>query len=149
MRFSKPRKQSLQLNLTSMLDVVLQLIIFFIMVTNFAAADLPDLEPPEATKAFESDYPHTRIVNIVPDKSVPGKAKHVLVGGRALTISESGMNTLTNMLKAEQEKRPDEKLQVRLRVDRSVHFKEVQPVMQAITGARIARVNLVAYMTDE
>jgi len=149
MRYSKPRKKSLQLNLTSLLDIVFQLIIFFIMVTNFAAADLPDLEPPEATKAFESEYPFTRIVNIVPDKGTPGRADHVLVAGRELPISENGMTTLTNMLKQEQDQRPNDKLRVRLRVDKSLHFQQVQPVMQAITGAGIARVNLVAYMTDQ
>jgi biopolymer transport protein ExbD len=47
MKLKKPEKSEMDLNMTSMLDIVFQLIIFFILVTNFAAADLPPLEPPD------------------------------------------------------------------------------------------------------
>ncbi len=151
MRYTKPRKGSLELNMTSMLDIVFQLIIFFIMVTNFAAADLPPLEPPEGTEAFSSQYPFTRVINIVPfpEGKTPGSADHVLVGGVELPINPGGMKQLTDLLKNEQNTRPDIKMHVRLRVDKGLHYDQVQPVMEAVTNAGIARVNLVAIMADE
>ncbi len=150
MKYSKPEKRAIELNMTSMLDIVFQLIIFFILVTNFAAADLPELTPPEGSQAFDAEYPFTRVVNIVPvGESAPGRARHVLIGGRELPINPNGMTALTNALKQEQDARPNDPMQVRLRVDKSLHFDQVQPVMQAITGAGISRVNLVAIMVED
>jgi biopolymer transport protein ExbD len=39
-------------------------------------------------------------------------------------------------------------LEVKLRADRALKFDQVQPVMMAITAARILRINLVAKLGD-
>jgi hypothetical protein len=56
----------MDLNLTSMMDVSFQLIIFFILITNFAAADLPELDPPD---------PH-RVGGHGNARDVPGADQH-------------------------------------------------------------------------
>lgn len=139
----KKERGNIELQLTSMLDVVFQLIIFFILVNNFVSQDLPELEPPDPrhSKAIlQENAADIRVVNVVPDLKRPGFADYVQFAREKLTIQR--MDVLTALLKDERQKKPD--LQVSLRVDKSVRFDQVQPVMQAITNAGIARINMVA-----
>lgn len=156
MRIRKHREASLELNMTSMLDVVFLLIIFFILVTNFSAADLPELDPPdpEPSKAREVENEVTRIVNLVPltttndqgNQEMLGRAKQAVAYGEELPLNSDGFTRLTNLLKRERERREEneETMIVDLRVHRSIPYREVQPLMQAIARAQIRRVNLVA-----
>lgn len=142
---SKRKKVNIELNLTSMMDVVFQLIIFFILVTNFAAADLPDLEPPapEHSKARTLENVITRVVNVVPDKSKMGFAHYVLIADREIPLQR--IAEVTQMLTEEKQRTPS--LEVSLRVDRRIRFDQVEPVMRAVTAAGIAKINLVALVT--
>jgi biopolymer transport protein ExbD len=135
----------MELNLTSMMDVVFQLIIFFILVTNFAAADLPDMEPPapEHSKARMLENVITRVINIVPDLTHQGFAKYILIADKEIPIVRHA--EVTSLLIEEKQRVPA--LQVSLRVDRRVRFDQVEPVMRAITAAGIAKINLVALVT--
>lgn len=175
MRYKKPRRGNLQLNMTSMLDIVFQLIIFFILVTNFAAADLPPMEPPqpENSQAQKLEGITTRIVNIVPALSrtgldqygnpveePTGKASHVMAydqyfSAPGYTLSEvperergkvKSLSVLLDLLQNEKQQEGNEDMMADLRVDRAITYKDVQPVMKTITDARISRVNLVAYV---
>ncbi|MHB1156919.1 MAG: ExbD/TolR family protein [Phycisphaerales bacterium] len=132
----------IELQLTSMMDVVFQLIIFFILVNNFVSQDLPDMEPPEPkhSRAVLLENASVRVVNVLPDAAKPGFADYIQYASTKLTLQRS--NVLTEMLVDEKRKIPS--LEVSLRVDKSVRFDQVQPVMQAITNAGIARINLVA-----
>jgi len=141
-------REPAQLNLTSMLDVILQLIIFFLLVTNFAAQTLPPLEPPSPTRSAAQDpfQPDRVTVNLLPDGARSGLADEVRVNMRA--IPPGDLAALTALLEAEKEKNPD--VEIDLRVDRSIHYRHVQPVMNAVTAAGISRINLVAYTdTDD
>jgi len=138
----KHTPQDVQLNLTSMLDVIFLLIIFFILVTNFAAADLPDLEvpDPERSEARKSEE-GARVVNIVPHPSRPSEARHVLIAGQRFAVRDR--EAITEWLRAERERR-DGQLVVDLRADARLEFDAVEPVMMAITDAGIAEINLVS-----
>jgi len=160
MRIRKHREASLELNMTSMLDVVFLLIIFFILVTNFSAADLPELDPPDPTpsKARELENEVSRVVNLVPvtrtvtnDRGqrvaqMGDTADRVVAYGEDIPLSPDGLKRLTDLLKREKERRDanEEKMTVDLRVHRSIPYRQVQPVMQATARAQIQRVNLVA-----
>ncbi len=159
MKHRKAEKSEIKLNMTSMLDIVFQLIIFFILVTNFAAADLPPLEPPDPleSKARELETAFKRTINIVPELRVVGTndrgrsieeatglAQRVQLADKHYAVDQASMKALTQELKDVQAMRPDQKLEIDLRVDKRLQFDQVQPVMIAITGAGIARVNLVA-----
>jgi len=171
MKHKKPERRELDLNMTSMLDIVFQLIIFFILVTNFAAADLPPLQPPDPldSRARKMDE-RPRIVNIVPvterrpdprtgaptDVST-GKASHIVAFDKSFVIpgytpklprgeTTHPLDHLVELLSAEREQREEngEPMTVDLRVDKSLPYDQVAPIMRAITGAKITRVNLVA-----
>jgi biopolymer transport protein ExbD len=141
------RREPAQLNLTSMLDVILQLIIFFLLVTNFAAQTLPPLEPPNLTEsAAQTPFQPERVtVNLLPDAARSGLADEVRVNMRA--IPPGDLSALTALLEAEKEKNPE--VEIDLRADRSIHYRHVQPIMNAVTAAGISRINLVAYTDDD
>jgi len=143
-------KHTIELNLTSLMDIVFQLIIFFILVTNFAAAELPELEPPDPTESTATDPGEIQkvMVNIVPSETAPGMARHLIVRGRTLPPAPAGYQQVTEILTDAREANPD--LQVMLRADKRLRFEQIQPVMQAVTRAGIARLNLVSLVdTDD
>jgi biopolymer transport protein ExbD len=146
MKLKQKKRTDVELNLTSMMDVIFLLIIFFILVTNFAAADLPELEVPEPdnSKARE-EMEGTRLVNVVPTSEDPTKAAHVLIAGKRFNIEDK--EAIAAMLKEEREAKGE--LMVDLRADARLGFDQVQPVMMAITDAGIANVNLVTIMEND
>ena len=142
-------QQDVNLNLTSMLDVIFLLIVFFILVTNFTTAQNVPMEPPapEESQAFEPEERERVVVNVIPEGDT-GRADRLRVGIRDIPAGQYG--TLTELLEREREKLreryPEAELQVDLRADRSLDYNEVQPVMDAITAAGIGRINLVALL---
>jgi biopolymer transport protein ExbD len=166
MKFSKPEKRDLRLNMTSMLDIVFQLIIFFILVTNFAAADLPPLEPPDPDHSVARRHKEdvvVRTINIVPEtrklgvdsrgrvqEEATGRAEHVLFDDKQYAISPDGLRALTQRLgDLKTSDRQDRQVQIDLRVDRRLAYRQVAPVMRAVTSAGIARINIVALLDTD
>lgn len=134
-------KPTMDLNLTSMMDVSFQLIIFFILITNFAAADLPELDPPDPLKSVAMEMPEIyRVqINIVP-AGESGEAKHLIVLGQK--YPRNAYDQVTAILVEKKQEYPE--LEVYIRADNSLHYEQVQPLMLAITKAGISRINLVA-----
>ena len=141
-------QDKIDLNLTSMLDVVFQLIVFFLLVTNFTSAELPQLVVANASEAVidENREPYIT-VNIIPKTGADGRTadgsgqvKNVRVGTK--NIDRDSYGELTLLLKAEKEK--NDGIHVDLRADATIHYENVQPIMDAITNAGIGRINLVA-----
>ncbi len=156
-RLRHRQSASVELNLTSMMDVVFLLIIFFILVTNFATADLPPMQPaePRPSKATDDERPYARIVNVVPvvetlpdgETKTLRTADHVLLLGQKYPLNEVGIKALTARLKRIKQTLPD--LEIDLRADRALANDQVEPVMKAITAAGISRINIVALMNRD
>ncbi len=146
-----------EMNMTPMIDVVFQLIVFFMLVNNIISEEavmmiVPELENPK-TRELGDD---TRItVNVAPqsydssrglsDLTIPGEAAYVKVGLDRYELDE--MERVTEALKEARAR--NENLEVLLRADAGLFYDEVQPVMQAITSAQIVKVNLVAYLPED
>lgn len=141
-RIKHSRAEDVNLNLTSMLDVVFQLIVFFLLITNFTSAELPELEVPDPIQstARESEERAKITINVLPDEVSSGQAGRIRVG--LLDLAPGDYGRLTDMLQLEFKKNPE--VEIDLRADISVHYSQVQPVMEAITNAGIGRINLVA-----
>ncbi len=139
-------KPPTQLNLTSMMDVVFQLIIFFILITNFAAADLPKLDPPDPTASTAREMPDINRVqiNIVPAGD-SGEASHLVIYGNKYPRNDYA--TVIGLLAGA--KKLDEDVEVYIRADGMLYFEQVQPLMKAITEAGISRINLVAIRSSD
>lgn len=144
---SKKVSSKMDLNLTSMMDVVFQLIIFFLLVNNMSAAELPELDPPKPINSVAQD-PKERsrvVINVIPMSQGSPTVKNLRVGQANIPAGNYG--ELTTMLQQEKEINPA--VEVDLRADTAIHYLEVQPVMNAITAAGVSRINLVAFTEAE
>ena len=132
----------LHLNLTAMLDVVFNLIFFFICITNFSSGELPPMEvpSPDHSKAVYIEERKKVILNIIPEEGGADQAKAVKVGAELVHPGEEAR--ITQLLRTEHDLNP--KIEIDLRVDKRIQFRYVQPVMNAITRAGIEKINLVA-----
>jgi len=143
----KSDKTQVNLNLTAMMDVVFQLIVFFLLVTNFTSAELPKLEVPNLEESQAIVMPDRRkvVVNVIPEDGGTGLTKGLKVGITEIPAGEYGL--LTDMLRKEIQNNPA--VEIDLRADATIHYEQVQPVMNAITNAEITRVNLVADLNPD
>jgi biopolymer transport protein ExbD len=119
-----------EINMTPMIDVVFQLIIFFMLVTEMSQADLEMLELPEASQAREDEPKSGRIVvNIT-------KEGDIRIHGRNHTEAQ-----LRNYLEREADKERSSdgycSRELLIRADKDAEFKYVQHVMQECVSRRV------------
>lgn len=147
-----------RMNMTPLIDVTFQLIIFFMLVNTIASEEilpvvLPKLDDPQTQKLGEVER---IIINLgtedydgrkpgIESLSTPGELARLRVGMN--NLPPTAYEEITQILKAA--KRKNENVQVLLRADAALYFEEVQPIMRAITDAQIKKLNMVAYMEDE
>ena len=116
---------SLSFNMTPMIDVVFLLIIFFLVSSHLARQEVElELDLPGADSGQRPDEDDVRrvVVNILPDQDVGGR---MMVGGRLV-----GPEELARMIGFES-RRSDRQLEVRIRADRTVPYRIVEPIMVA------------------
>ena len=158
-----------EMNMTPLIDVTFQLIIFFMLVNNIIAEEAVELVPPKLTEPQTQELGEVEkvTINIVPPsdlegvkglkgvsdlRTAPPAAQGVRVGVTDFPMEE--LESATDLLRGYVEKSgklPDGsvKLEVLLRADARFPFSDIQPVMAAITSAGIERIKLVAYLPDE
>ena len=115
-------------NMTPMIDVVFLLIIFFLVSSHLARQESQlDLDLPSATTGLRPSEDAARriVVNVL---GSPRDGRRILLGGRLLDRRE-----LARMIRYEK-KRAEEDLEVRIRSDRHVPYRDIEPVM--LTCAR-------------
>lgn len=146
-----------EMNMTPLIDVVFQLIIFFMLVNNIISEQTVQMVVPELeearTRALDEG---TRVfVNVAPfdhkpeDRkantlSFPGEAQFVNVGGERFSVND--LEGISAELREWKANNPD--VEVLLRADAALYYESVAPVMAAISAAEIQTINLVAYMPD-
>lgn len=149
----KPNKSKIELNVTSLLDVVFQLIIFFLLVTNFSSAELPELIVPEPVEPQSRELRDEKrvVVNVIPDmenlSDAERKDRDIVLSAKSVRVGNDDIlpheySRLTELLKAEKEKNPD--IYINLRADARIRYQEVGPVIKAITMASVKRVNMIS-----
>lgn len=119
-----------RMNMTPMIDVTFQLILFFILAGHLAQQESPvDLRLPPATTGEKAEESDTRriVINITPNS-------RILVGGRS--VDEAGLRSI---LEAEADRHED--LEVRIRTDRQVPYATVGPVLVSCAKAGIWNVS--------
>lgn len=119
--------------MTPMIDVVFQLIIFFLVSSHLAKqeARLPlDLPAAESGIRSPADAAPRMIVNVRPDGTLS-------TGGQP--VSPEQLQDRLARRRSEQ----GEDLQLRIRSDRSVAYRNVKPILRAATQAGIWNVHFV------
>jgi len=144
-------------NMTPMIDIVFNLIIFFMLVSQFYVLRVEDVKLPPASKAFDKKQELQKytqlVVNIVPP-TVPGdKATRVVIDGQTILVFVVGedpplMDPLIDLLKASNEKVKEggrKPLNVICRAGENVTYDIVGSVMIATTKADIRNWWVQAY----
>ena len=138
MKIPKPHKRpELSFNMTPMIDVVFLLIIFFLVSSNLVqqesliAVDLPTTKTSRMPNSRELQ---TRKITI----NVTGE-DHVFLGNRSVDREQ-----LLQFLTTEQA-RASKPLEVRIRADRRVPYKTIEPVLVTCSQAGIDNVSFNTY----
>jgi biopolymer transport protein ExbD len=142
-----------ELNITSMMDLVLNLLTFFVLVSNFSAAELPpEIEPPNPleSRALAAASTDKITLNIIPRADGSGAAKEIKLGSYEPIPMPADYSKLSQQLQAEIAKSKDNKseLHVDLRAHKDLNYEEISPVMNVLKSAGISQINVVAQVKD-
>ncbi|MAW42385.1 MAG: hypothetical protein CMJ30_08275 [Phycisphaerae bacterium] len=131
----KPPPTQVEANLTSMIDVVFLLIVFFILVSQVVNREAEPLDLPEVPDAAAkiAGEESRLVVNVLSDAEQPGVGLRAVVQGQPFAIDPEGCQALAKRVAVDLESRPD--LAIHLRADREVHFEWIQPIMDTLRAA--------------
>jgi biopolymer transport protein ExbD len=138
MKLPNTRRRRDSINMTPMIDVVFQLLIFFLLTTHLSRQEVSaELILPRAESGDEAldDQTPRVTVNVLANGQIQ-------LGGEPLAAAE-----LTNRLRTENLKH-DGGLEVRIRADRGVAYEFVEPVLAACAAAGVWDVKF-AVLRDE
>lgn len=132
---TRQRQLGLRFNVTPLIDVVFLLIIFFLVASHFVRSET--LEPvrlPEATpnKQQPQEAPRRLIVTITADETL-------LVAGNAVSLPDVEQMILAGLpSRSASEGRGG--FEVRIRADRSVPYRIVEPILLACARSGVTDV---------
>ena len=141
----------LQMNMTPMIDVVFNLIIFFMIVTDLTQQELEDLVLPKADKCQKDENPEDKrmIINI----TRPG---HYVVKRRDCGVVDDCIDEIRRHLAAQVKFFPREEdgaseQPILIRADKETEFKYVQKVMQICgeEGIKIYKIELACSVEED
>jgi biopolymer transport protein ExbD len=125
---------SVGFNMTPMIDVVFLLIIFFLVSSHLARQETQlELDLPDAASGQRSTEDEVRrvVVNVLAEEEAEGR---VQVGGKSLAPDE--LAALIGF-ESRQARQKEEKLEVRIRSDRRVPYRVIEPIMIACARAQV------------
>lgn len=134
----------LDTNLTSLVDVVFILIVFFVLVAHISRAerfrlDLPRLVEGEAGEATKEERV---VVNVVPAERAGAAGGDYRVGARAYSATPDGLDGLADLLSQSVLHDPD--VTVVVRAARGEPYERVAPALRACALAGVRRAGLAA-----
>ena len=133
------RTGELGFNMTPMIDVVFLLIIFFLVSSHLAKQEsqLPPPLPVADSSSEPGDETQPRVtVNISGDGAL-------LLGGRRIDPSELAARLTERLAESGRD------LEVRIRGDRGVDYRHVEPVMLACARSGIWNVTFAVYRSED
>lgn len=131
------RVQSLQFNMTPMIDVVFLLIIFFMLASRFVSAEHAEIQlpDPQRSQAAEMKLPEKVVINV---QLGPDDRPQILVG----PIRCADLAELSTRLQIQKSQSPE--LQVVLRADKRVKYSFVRDVLKTVADNQIELINIAA-----
>lgn len=146
-----------RMDMTPLIDVTFQLIIFFLLVNNIISQDavsmvVPILENPEIELIPEDNTIYVNLV-LADDKEAERKAEpgYLNISGRIKEVQvgplerfgKHEMDRVTLALKSARRASPD--IRVLVRGDAGLLYSEVKPVLAAIAAAEVPAISLIAF----
>jgi len=129
-------------NMTPMIDVVFQLIIFFMLVTEMSQADLEQMELPEASEAMPDDQPEENrmVINVTEEGDIKIRGK--VYGSKKL---KQWLKREASIARDPKDKRLSTRALL-IRADKDAEFKYLQHIMQECVqpGVGIWKIEIAA-----
>ena len=112
----RTRQAGFSMNLTPMIDVVFNLLIFFLVTSHFArSGEVDEVKLPKAAQSIdEAESPHRLVITIPADRSLR-------VGGKAVEMDEIRLMLASG--------KSEDDFAVQLRADESVPYSVVEPLL--------------------
>ena len=138
-------------NMTPMIDVVFNLIIFFMIVTDLTQQELEDLQLPSADQAQKDENPEEKrmIINLT-------RKGHYVVRRKDRGLVDNCIDEIRKHLAAqvrvfERDEDGASEQPILIRADKKTEFKYVQKVMQICgeEGIKIYKIELACHVDDE
>ncbi|MDA0838904.1 MAG: biopolymer transporter ExbD [Planctomycetota bacterium] len=149
MKKRKLPEEAQEINLTPMIDVTFQLLIFFMVTSEMAKLDnIKELQLPKADKATpdESPPPDRLVINVLPRLEDKDGVKFI-VGG-----DERDLDALTQLIYRESKlsrgKDDFSSRPVLIRADRNVSYRHIQQLMNLLMRERIWKLSFGAAKKD-
>ncbi len=151
-----------EMNMTPLIDVTFQLIIFFMLVSNIMTQEamemvIPDLTEPRTRELTEADRvvvnvgpnpelitPEQRDGKLYFDRDTIPVIARVGAGGRDFVVGVDSLSDLRIDLEEARAKNPE--VHVVLRADAGLAYEDIQPVMDAISAANIKTADVTALL---
>jgi len=123
---TRPRSAS-EFNITPLIDIVFLLVIFFLVASHFARSEpTEEVNLPEAERTAEEEIPRRLTITVQADGTYSTNAQVV------------SLETLEQMIAEGAGDRPDE-YAVRVRGDRDVPYRSIEPIMLACARNGVTR----------
>jgi biopolymer transport protein ExbD len=123
-------------NMTPMIDIVFNLLIFFILTSQFTRLEIEDVVLPKSITAINKDT--TTFRNVVINIVNPDSPTVIVFGQKVDHQIRGGENELTQLLKGRKASlTAGETMNVILRADAEVPYEDVARVMLAAGAAQI------------
>lgn len=150
MKIRKPRTlEDVKMDMTPMIDVVFNLIIFFMLITQMVTIERAELELPRADEAQEEQAQDKKqlVINIFRQQTDDGK--WIEISGALYSWPE-----LAQLLYEESQNSFDEaedvsERQVLIRGDRDTPYRMVQRVMLECSKQKIYKISFAAKIQEE
>jgi biopolymer transport protein ExbD len=129
----------LRLNLTALVDVTILVLTFFMVVNQFASAErieTVEVPQPQQSVARDKRIAEAVVINLL-DRG-PGQPAGLQIG----PIAVASVDELASRLKAARKSSPG--IEVILRADRRLPYREVREVMTLLGEQEISRFHVVA-----
>jgi len=142
------RRREVGINMTPMIDVVFLLIVFFMLVSNFASAENVAMELPNPTKsqARQVKLRDRAIINCQFVETDLGPEVSYRVGPNPPESLEQISARLAQAKQAAEER--DREMIVVIRADRRLPFSDVRRAMQIVSRNKIEQLRLVAHVGE-
>ena len=131
-------RAGLGFNMTPMIDVVFLLIIFFLVSSHLAQQEIQlELDLPDAASGQRPKEDDIRrvVINVLPESRA---GKRIMVGGRLMDGRQ--LRQLIEFENDPERRRQRGRLEVRIRTDRKVPYRVVEPLMVACARSGVWKV---------
>jgi biopolymer transport protein ExbD len=147
MKRKNPTQEGIKLDMTPMIDVVFQLIIFFMLVTDMTQQDLAELILPEARMAEKDEQEEGRmVINVKKGGEIEIKRVQYATLDDASAVQALRAFLAREVALGKKEPEGTSERALLIRANQHTEFKHIQKVMRICgeNGIRVYKIHLAA-----